>query len=648
MTEAPLEFSYATKLSHLAFVSGVLDSTRPIGIDIETTALEPWDGEISTIQLSDGETHHVIDVLAIGIEHMGVIRDLVDDASILKIAHNAKFEMKWFMYHLGAEPESFFDTFLASQMIAAGDINARHDLGSVADVFTTTKLDKGEQTSDWSVRPLTESQLRYAAWDAAIVPSIHAEMVPRLIADDLTRVAVIEFNAIRPIARAEINGFHLDRDRWSELLDTKKTELDVLHMEMLEMLQAGVDWRAPNPEKRGKRPTRPKKPVNPKRAKVNAGRTISSAEMLQYERALSDYEFELIEWGNRFAEWEALPDEIPATLNPNSHDQIKKVLKNVTGLNLKSTQEEKLLPYLGRYPEIDKLIEYRGAAKSVTSYGENFLLASERDNRVHTSFKQIKDTGRMGSEKPNIQQIPHDDEYRRCFTAPAGRKLVIADYSQIELRFLAQLGRDANFIADFNSGVDLHIKGAARFNQIPIEDVTKDLRTRAKRTNFGVVYGIMGKRLGVQLGISADMASGLIEAYFANYPGNKEWIDAAQRQAIYHLFARTMAGRIQRFSHDGDKWKAAAVGRNGSNMPLQGSAADMLKIALHLLDLEIRGTSTWLVNIVHDEIVLECDEADAEWAAEVLTRCMKTAGELFIDVVAVEADSLIADEWIKG
>jgi DNA polymerase I-like protein with 3'-5' exonuclease and polymerase domains len=306
----------------------------------------------------------------------------------------------------------------------------------------------------------------------------------------------------------------------------------------------GVDWTAPNPEKRGKRPKKPEKPVNPKRSKANKGREVSTEEMLRYEKAMSDYEFELIEWGNRFAEWEALPDEIPATLNPGSPDQIKKVLRKICGLSLDSTQEKFLTPLVEKHPEVAKLLEFREYAKSVSSYGQNFLDTRDRDGRVHTSFKQILDTGRMSSKDLNLQQIPKDEGHRRCFTAPPGRKLVIADYSQIELRVLAELGQCPAFCADFNSGEDMHIKGASRFFQIPVEKVSKEKRQEAKAVNFGVVFGITAYALALRLGISEAMAERLIDFYYRNYEGNRNYLEESRRQAITNLFARTMTGRI--------------------------------------------------------------------------------------------------------
>jgi DNA polymerase I-like protein with 3'-5' exonuclease and polymerase domains len=651
-----INFEYITTQSGFDEMRlGGLNFDGPIGVDIETTDLEPWHGKISTVQLSDGERTFVLDWFVFGgIQFIADgLRYILEDPKILKVAHNAKFEIKWFMYHLGAEPESFFDTMLGSQLIAAGDVSASHHLKDVAETFLGVPMDKTEQLSDWSVRPLTQSQLKYAAFDAEVVIPIYHEQVARLKADDLTRVAVVEFESIKPIARCEINGLHLDRERWGELLTEKVKLVDRLHGEMLEIFQAGVDWSSPNPAKRGKRPVMPKKPVNPLRSKDGRAKVYSPEEReaieLEHADRMGQYNFELNRWQHEFDYWERLPATIPATLNPSSVPQMKKVIRKITGLNLESTNTDKVLVnYVDRYPAIAKLVEYREADKALSAYGQNFLDKSARDGRVHTSFKQILDTGRMSSREPNIQQIPSDAGHRRCFTAPPGRKLVIADYSQIELRMLAELARDAAFVGDFNSGEDMHVKGARRFFRIPDDvEVAKEKRQEAKAVNFGTIFGIMGMALARRINSTDWEAERLIEAYFKAYPGNKLWLDKANRQARQSLFARTRTGRIQRMSHDGSRGQVNAIGRNGMNMPIQGSAADMLKRALYFLDRELRGTTAWLVNIVHDELVIECDEADAEWAGSVLKESMERAGREYITAVPVDVEAHVAEEWTK-
>lgn len=568
------------------------------GIDIETAsdepegAFDPLKGWISTIQIrpSGADTTLLIDVQEMannaaakwnpftekfpGNSLLAPVVDLINDERVLKIAHNAKFEIKWFIHHLGANPKSFYDTMLASQIIAAGNVSAGHSLEDVAYTFAGIELDKTEQKSDWGVRPLSSSQIEYALRDAEVVLDIYPEQVERLKADDLLRTAVIDFDAIKPLAKIELNGMHLDAEMWRALLTKQTRKLDKITAELQEMLAAGVDWMERNPAKVGTRPVKPKKPVNPLRSKEGKARQwdeySKSSAMASYEMAMKRYEFEVAKWTKEFEYWSGLADEIPATLNPRSVPQMQRVLKNVTGVSFASTNNRFLLPYAKRHPVVAKLIEHRGFAKLVSSYGENILAGLDANSRIHTNFRQILDTGRTSSSDPNLQQVPGDKEYRGAFTAPKGRKLIIADYSQIQLRILAEFSRDPQFVADFQSEIDLHTHGASRFFRLPVEQVDKETRNKAKKTNFGVIFAIGDEKLGDQIGSTAKQAGQLKSAYFKTYPGNGTTLAVANHNARHHLFARTMSGRMQRFNHDGSRGQIAAIGRNGQNMPIQG------------------------------------------------------------------------------
>lgn len=637
-----------------------LDQVGVIGIDIETAARDQKDafralrGWISTIQIKVADRlPMIIDAQEIGVTGLGIIGKIVADPRILKVAHNAKFEIGWFLHHLKVEPRSFFDTMLASKIIAGGDIAADHSLEGVAFTFAGIELDKTEQKSDWSVRPLSSSQIEYALRDAEVVLDIYPEQVERLRADDLLRVAVIDFDAIKPIAKAELNGMHLDEGKWTALLRKNEAKLAEIERELDEMLSAGVDWMDRNPAKIGTRPRKPEKPVNPLRMKINKGKTFTANQRASieaaHEKAMKLYEFEMNKYMHELEAWNLIPDEIPGKLNPRSVQQMQRVLKNVTGIAFQSTREQFLTPFAGKYPVIAKLLEHRGFAKLVSSYGQNLLDERDENGRVHTDFDQIKDTGRMGSREPNLQQIPHDEEFRRAFTAPPGRKMIVADYSQIELRVLAEFGGDETFVGDFNSGIDMHIKGASRFNRVPVEDVSPEMRHGAKRTNFGVVFGIGDEKLGIQINATSRQAGALKAAYFKTYPGNATFLSLGNHQARTHLFARTSSGRIQRFTHDGSRGQIAAIGRNGQNMPIQGTAADMMKRALFLIDeyLTEHHPTAMLINIVHDEIVAEADEHEAEEVARIIKHFMEVAGREYIVRVPVIAETAVLDDWVK-
>jgi DNA polymerase-1 len=226
--------------------------------------------------------------------------------------------------------------------------------------------------------------------------------------------------------------------------------------------------------------------------------------------------------------------------------------------------------------------------------------------------------------------------------------LVIADYSQIELRILADFSGDQNFIDAFVSGADFHTTTAAQVFNVKPDEVTAEQRSFAKRLNFGVVYGIGASRFGLMTGLSQSEAENTLRRYFATYRGLDAYLRESGNRAISDRLVRTASGRMMRLRFDGnDKQQVGAARRNGINMPIQGTSADILKRALTILHNSLRGTSGKLVNIVHDEIVVECDSSEAEQTAELLENAMRDAGQVYLKKTPVKVDIHIADEWSK-
>ena len=248
-----------------------------------------------------------------------------------------------------------------------------------------------------------------------------------------------------------------------------------------------------------------------------------------------------------------------------------------------------------------------------------------------------------------MQQVPHSIEYRRCFRAPEGRKLIISDYSQIELRILADFTEDPGFVGAFQSGADLHRVTAAQIFNVAAEDVTREQRDFAKRLNFGVVYGIGARRFALMTGLSETESEDLLRRYFATYRALDVWLrDAAQRAVRERTAPRTVAGRLFRFNFDPeDKQAASLAQRNGKNSPIQGSSADIIKRALRLLHDKLKGTSARIVNVIHDEVVVEADAAGAEETAKVVEEAMCAAGEEYVKKVPIKVEWTVADEWVK-
>ncbi len=570
-----------------------LADERLLGFDTETTELDPYRGDLRLVQFSTGRSTYVFDLKHFGSSgslrsnpDLAPLRDLLADAGKIKIAHNAKFDAKWVRYHLGAELSGIVDTFLASQLIAAGDSERRHSLADVAQFFTGTELDKSEQVSDWSGE-LSQSQIEYAARDAAIMIPLWEQMEDRLKNDDLRQAAQLEFDCIMPIAEMELNGFYLDEARWREQLDRVRVAQEKAADELQDMLSAGV------------------------------------AQATLFGRA---------------------------EINLDSQQQVTDALLNLGVPVPDTTRAWQLQPLAEEYPVVAKLLEYRGVAKSLSSFGENILEFIEpKTGRIHADFRQIgAPTGRFSCSNPNLQQIPHEQQYRRCFKAPDGRKLVIADYSQIELRILADFSGDQNFIKAFVSGEDFHSTTASQVFGVAAADVTAEQRSFAKRLNFGVVYGIGASRFGLMTGLSQNDAENTMRKYFGTYRGLDSYLRQSGADVITKRVARTASNRMLRLRFDEtDRQQVASARRYGVNMPIQGTSADILKRALRLLHESLRGTSGKLVNIVHDEVIVECDAAEAELIADKLNNSMCRAGEEYVKSVPVKVDVHISDEWAK-
>ncbi|HEV8426356.1 MAG TPA: DNA polymerase [Pyrinomonadaceae bacterium] len=573
-----------------------LASQPVVGLDTETTELDPFTSRLRLIQLATSESVFIVDFdhFANGdsakSEALAPLRRLLAAPRPIKIAHNAKFDAKFIKHNLGVDLVGLFDTLLASQLVGAGDIEERHGLETVASRYLNEAVDKSERLSNWNFE-LSEAQLEYAARDAAILPPLREKLIERLKSESLVKCAQLEFECVMPVVDIELAGFYMHKERWLE--------------------QLGI--------------------VEKKR--------VGLAEQLQSVLAEESSQGSLFGGPQR--------DDI----NLDSQQQLTKALNRLGIPVPDSTRNWKLQPLAAQYPIIGTLLEYRTVQKALTSYGENMIeLINPVTKRLHADFRQIgAPTGRFACTNPNIQQVPHAIEYRRCFSGhPEGRKLIIADYSQIELRILAEFSGDRGFIEAFNSGADLHRVTAAQVFNASLDQVTKEQRDFAKRLNFGVVYGIGAQRFAMMTGLSVSDAENVLRRYFATYRQLDSYLREAANRAVSERQARTASGRLVRFRYDeNDRQQISMTQRNGKNTPIQGTSADILKRALKLLKEELSDTNAKVVNIIHDEIVVEADADEAEGVAEKVERVMVAAGEEYLKTVPVKIETEIADEWVK-
>lgn len=344
--------------------------------------------------------------------------------------------------------------------------------------------------------------------------------------------------------------------------------------------------------------------------------------------------------------------------NINSPKQLGEILfgemqlpggkKTKTGYSTSASVLEKLEP---DYPFVSKILEYRQLTKLKSTYADGLAVYIGEDNRIHGKFNQtITATGRISSTEPNLQNIPVrmplGREIRKVFIPKEGCVFIDADYSQIELRILAHMSDDKNLIDAYNHSKDIHAATASLVFHVPLEEVTKEQRSNAKAVNFGIVYGISSFGLSNDLSISRKEAEQYIKDYFISYPGIKNYLDNSVKEAKEKGYSVTMFGRRRPIPEltSGNFMQRQFGERVAMNSPIQGSAADIMKIAMINVakELKEKDLKSKIVLQVHDELLIEAYENEVEQVKDILKRNMEQAAHL---TVPLDVDVQVGNNW---
>ena len=569
-----------------------LQKAKTLGIDTETDGLDVHSNRMRLLQIAaEGLPVLLFDWNAFsgqGDQEAARNRELLRkclETDAVKVFHNAKFDLK-FLHKEGIRAGRVFDTMLAVQLLRGCGGSVKASLAAVAAYYLGEEVDKTEQKGDWSGE-LTRSQLEYAARDAELLLRLKPRLEKELAKYGLEKVAEIEFACVPAIALTEYEGIYLDEKKWEQLCAATRASYE----EALERLYAysGVPAR------------------------------------------------QLTLWG----EEEALD------VNFDSNSYVLRLLKK-NGIDVKSTSRTSLAPYHA-HPLVRALSDYRRYAKLLNGFLYPIpQMIHPITGRLHPSYGQIGAwSGRMSCGNPNIQQIPRERAFRGCFCAPKGRKLILADYSQIELRVAAQISGDTRMRRAYRRGEDLHLLTASLISSTKAEMVTKEQRQAAKAVNFGLIFGMGAAGLqqyaaqsyGVDM--TLEEARRFRDSFFEAYPGISWWHhDLMEKygQSGGSALGSTLTGRKFRLSSRAGVAELA-------NTPVQGTAADILKRALGLLYTEAVGRGWKIVAIVHDEILLEVAEEEAPEAARILKQKMEQAASDILPQVPCLADARIAESW---
>lgn len=570
---------FVDEVSKLEQNISLFHNSQFLGVDSETLGLNPIHSGLRTVQLADDKNTIVIDALKIGYNATRhYLQPIFEDKDIVKIFHNAKFDLKFFKHHLKCDVERIYDSYLSSVLMEGGIRRERgyHSLAGNVHRFLKFTLDKEEQSSDWSGE-LTRSKIEYAAHDAEVLLPLRETQIERLKKYGLIRCAKLEFECVLPVVWLELCGFYLDMNQWNANADENDKKSHELAKELVTKVKALV------------------------------------------------------------------PD-LPDNFNINSSQQIMKYFI-LAGVPMPESTGAKVIQYLAKkYELVELLLEYRTVSKRVSTFGPNWAeYIDDITGRVHAEFLQIgaEDTGRFSCTKPNLQNVPKENEFRSCFKAVEGNTLVSGDYSQIELRILADLARDTAAITQFALGKDFHQATA---------DLINRPRSMAKNCNFAIPYGATEVRVAATGNISYEEAKNLMREYFQAFPNFEKWIKKQKRDVLGRNYARTASGRLMRYTPDmNSRADVSAMQRNATNGPIQGTSADILKRALRFTydKFKDRQDKVKLVNIVHDEINLESPLSMEEEVKYDLNDCMMRAAQEYVHECPVKVDVKANSFWTK-
>lgn len=561
---------------------------QTLSLDTETTSTDAIRARLVGLSFAveGGEAWYVAVPRETGAakEWLEIFRPVYESATILKVGQNLKYDLTVlasYGIHLHAP---LFDTMLAHYLVQP---ELRHNMDYLAEIYLNYTPIPIEQLigpkgrGQKNMADLTPAEIcDYACEDADVTLQLYPPLRDELEKNELTRVFnEIEMPLMPVLVRMERNGVRLDTEALAETGNQFNQRLEELEREIYEL--AGHPFLLTSPRQVG----------------------------------------------------EVLFDELK--LN-------EKAKKTKSGQY--STGEEVLEAIRAKHPIVGKILAHRGLKKLVSTYIDALpKLILPETGHIHTSFNQaVTATGRLSSSNPNLQNIPvrGDDgkEIRKAFVAEEGCTFFSADYSQIELRIMAHLSQDEHLIQDFREGRDIHAATAARIFHKPLEEVTRDERRKAKTANFGIIYGISAFGLAERMEVSRTEAKELIDSYFKTYPKVKEYMEKSVEVARERGYILTEFGR-RRYLPDITSRNAVVRGyaeRNAVNAPIQGTAADIIKIAMIRIDERLRheALQTKMILQVHDELNFSVPPTELEHVKQLVVEEMERAFAMSVPLIA--------------
>ncbi len=567
---------------------GKIFTSSAVSVDTETTSTDAMKAELVGLSFSIEENKAFYVPIPSEREEalkiVNIFKGVYESPDLMKIGQNIKYDIIVLANYGVKFNGPIFDTMIAHYVLQP---ELRHNMDYMAEVYLNYKTihideligpkGKGQK----NMRSLSPSEVyKYASEDADVTLKLKNIFEVELKKNGLYSLfEEIEMPLVPVLARMEMNGVRVDTESLAETSRQFAERMSTIEKEIHEM--AGMDFNISSPKQVGEVLFDKLKIVD-KAKKTKTGQYVTSEDVLQ---------------------------------------------------NLKS-----------RHPIVEKILDYRGYKKLLSTYVDSLpQLINTKTGHIHTSYNQaVTSTGRLSSSDPNLQNIPIRDEngkeVRKAFIPDDGCEFFSADYSQIELRIMAHLSQDENMIEAFTQGYDIHAATAAKIYKIPIEEVTADQRRKAKTANFGIIYGITVFGLAERMEVSRAEAKELIDGYFATYPKVREYMDRSIQMARERGYTETMFSR-RCMLPDINSHNAVVRGyaeRNAINTPIQGSAADIIKIAMVRIDrrMQAENMRSKMILQVHDELNFSVFPEEKERLQKMVVEEMESACQMSVPLIA--------------
>ena len=632
-----------------------LNQLDVIGFDIETMGFDPYLDKIICIQLGNHKAQFVIDVMTVDIQ---LFKEILETK--LLIGHNLKFDIRFLLHHR-IVPSRIFDTFLAEKTINLGIQSHRSSLADCTARYLNVVMDKTERAN--ITGRYTINFIIYSATDVMYLHEIKQKQEQQITEKGLETSIQLDNKFVIVLSYIEYCGMKLDTSKWYERLNKIKEESDQ-HLKTL------TDFVIEN----------------------------------KYNDFI-DYQKDLFNPGLR------------CKINWNSAAQVIKLFKQI-GINVEyvdkgevkeTTESSQLVPQVEKFPILETYIRYKECQKNIGTYGENWIkMINPVSGRIHTSYKQLMNTGRLssggknrttGESYPNFQNIPSDEGTRSCFVAEEGNVLVGCDYTGQEQIVLVNKCLDVNLLEFYRKDLgDMHSFVASKMypelENVPLDEIKKkhkDKRQSAKVAGFAINYGGSGKGIAEQLGISLEQGQHIYDSYFRAFPGLKDYFEQAKKFGLdngyvllspvtgkksyvdnYEVYKEAKQELTKDFWESYKRHKESQtptfmkmkktvqtvmmkkgdIERMSLNYPIQGESAEITKLSCvvfwnNYLVNKDRLFTVKFVNTIHDENLIECPESLADEVAKALQEAMELAGSKFCKTIELKADPCVAPYWKK-